>query len=274
LISFLFWNIAKNTNIFPHIACLGRHRSIDVFLLAESPDDVNPAIIELNNLRRGKYREASKAKTKVRMLTRLQPPSPDHVFTTLAGETSVWSINPSRIDALEILIAATHLPSKFGGNTELDQALVASDVSAALAKLEDIRNHRRTVLVGDFNMNPYDPGMTHVEGFHGLMTEKLASVADRRYRKGLYRRFYNPMWGFFGDRTTGPAGTHYWWSGAPHSTHWAMFDQVLIRPSLIGALSSLEILAHDGAHSLLESRGYPNKSHLSDHLPILFVLNI
>ncbi|HEY7328913.1 MAG TPA: hypothetical protein VH592_14815, partial [Gemmataceae bacterium] len=123
-------------------------------------------------------------------------------------------------------------------------------------------------------MNPYDPGMTLVTGIHALMTAQLARMRDRLYRKRRYRRFYNPMWGLFGDRTQGPAGTHYWRSNQPHNTHWAMFDQVLIRPALIDRLSTLEILDHDGKHSLLAADGAPDKGHLSDHLPIHFELDI
>jgi hypothetical protein len=73
----------------------------------------------------------------------------------------------------EVLLAVTHLPE--------------------LAEFEDKQGHHNTVFVGDFNMNPYDQGMTLVNGVHGLMTARLARMGDRLYRQRRYRRFYNPM---------------------------------------------------------------------------------
>lgn len=274
MVTFLFWNIAKKSDMLTHVACLGRTHSIDVFLLAESPPNLSPAIDRLNALRRGVYEEAGKARPKVRLLTRLRPPEIHHVLTTLGGETAVWSIGAPKLREKEVLLAVTHLTSKVGGQIDANQAIEASQVASELANLEDKRNHCNTVCVGDFNMNPYDPGMTHVGGFYGLMTEELAQKGDRLHHKRRCRRFYNPMWGLFGDRTAGPAGTHFWHSYMPHNTHWAMFDQVLVRPSVIGSLSRLEILTHDGLHSMLGADGYPSKEHLSDHLPILFDLDI
>lgn len=274
MVSFLFWNTAKEPIVSSHLVCLGRNHSIDVFLIAESPRDLGPAITELNTLRRGIYEEAGRARPKVRTVTRLRPPAIDHIATTLGGETAVWSMVAPKLHPPEMLVAATHLPSKFGGQIDANQIFYAGRVADELAELEDKRNHRNMVCVGDFNMNPYDPGMTHVGCFHGLMTKELALQGDRMYRNCAYRRFYNPMWGLFGDRTAGPAGTHFWDSAVPHNPHWAMFDQVLVRPSLIASLSRIEVLIHDGTHSLLASNGYPTKDHLSDHLPILFELDI
>lgn len=274
MVSVLFWNLAENAGILPHVRCLGRNHSIDIFLFAESPDDLAPALRELNSLGRGTYSETGKVRPKVRVLTRLRPPDFDHLFTTISGETTVWSIRAPKTAPPEVLLAVTHLSSKVGGHTEAGQAKDASDVAAELAGFEDKRNHRNTVFVGDFNMNPYDPGMTLVTGVHGLMTAPLARMKDRLYKKRRYRRFYNPMWGLFGDRTQGPAGTHFWRSHQPHNTHWAMVDQVLVRPTLIDKLAMLAILEHDGAHSLLAPDGKPSKTHLSDHLPIIFELDI
>jgi hypothetical protein len=274
VVSVLFWNLAENPATLLHVGCLGRGRSIDILLFAESPDDLGPALDGLNKLRRGTYREAGKVRTKVRVLTRLGPLDFDHLFTTVGRETAIWSIRAPQLDPKEVLLAVTHLPAKAGGHTEAGQAGDAIRVAAELAEFEDRQNHRNTVFVGDFNMNPYDPGMTLVTGIHGLMTAQLARKEDRRYRRQIFRRFYNPMWGLFGDRTPGAAGTHYWRSHQPHNTHWAMLNQVLLRPALIDRLARLEILDSDGRHSLLARDGAPDRRSLSDHLPVFFELDI
>jgi endonuclease/exonuclease/phosphatase family metal-dependent hydrolase len=270
----LFWNLAENAAILPHVRSLGLNRSIDIFLLAESPKNLTPALTGLNQLRRGRYREAGLAPLKVRVLTRLGAPDFDHLFSTIAGETAIWAVRAPKLTPPELLLAVTHLPAKTGGHTDVGQASDARDVTAELGAFEDQRQHQNTVFVGDFNMNPYDPGLIHVTGVHGLMTRELARKGERTHRRRKYRRFYNPMWGFFGDRTPGPAGTHYWRSSQPHNTHWSMLDQVVLRSAVMDRLAVLEILDHDGKHSLLAPDGAPDKTHLSDHLPIFFQLDV
>ena len=55
---------------------------------------------------------------------------------------------------------------------------------------------------------------------------------------------------------------------------WEMFDQVLLRPSLMDGLEDLRILDHDGVESLLTKNGLPDSENGSDHLLILFRLSM
>lgn len=274
MVTILFWNLSPNPNALTHLPCLAQTHLVDVFILAECPKDLKPAIKRLNRLGVGTYREAVKEDVKVRALTRLGAKEFIHRYTSLGREMAVWTVQAPKLNPPEALIVGVHLPSKAGGTDETDQALVAREIIEELVKSEDRHRHSNTAVVGDFNMHPYDPGMTSVDVFHGLMTRELAELPDRIHRNQPRRRFYNPMWGLFGDRTPGPAGSHYWRSSAPDNTHWQMFNQVLIRPLLIDHFDDLHILGHDGNHSLMGKDGAPNKEHLSDHLPVLFRLDI
>jgi hypothetical protein len=57
---------------------------------------------------------------------------------------------------------------------------------------------------------------------------------------------------------------------------WHLFDQVLIRPDLLRFFrnESLCILTEDGHWSFLSSRGTPGSAEVSDHLPVLFALDL
>lgn len=274
VISILFWNLDENPATLSHLECMGRKHSVDVFLLAECPSNLNPAIAALNSLNLGVFREAGKIQPKVRVLTRLGTTDFDHVLTTIGGETAVWTIRAPKLQPPEVLLAVTHLPAKSGGNTAASQAAVAEFAAAELAQFEDARTHRNSVFIGDFNMNPFDPGMTLVTGLHALMTVDLARKRDRKFRNRRFRRFYNPMWGLFGDRTAGPSGSYYWRSSVPENSFWSMHDQVLLRPVMIDRLHVLEILSNDGTHNLVPPNGEPRKGFLSDHLPLRVVLDI
>ncbi len=184
---------------------------MDVFILAECPDNVN--LDALNASGKGLYQLEQNANAKVHAITRLDPHAFIHRYTSLGREMAIWSaLIPNK--GQELLIAGVHLMSKFGGTTENDQALVASEIIAELNEVEDSQQHRNTIMIGDFNMQPYDVGMTNPIGMHGLMTQQLANRPDRIHRRKLRRSFYNPMWGLFGDRTDGPPGSHYWQASA------------------------------------------------------------
>ena len=115
--------------------------------------------------------------------------------------------------------------------------------------------------------------MVGAPAFHGMMAKALAERGEREVAGRSYRFFYNPMWGIFGDRTAGPAGTYYLSSAKPVNYYWNVYDQVLLRPELMDSLEDLRILVSDGAESLLTNRGLPNDNRGSDHLPLLFRLN-
>jgi hypothetical protein len=136
--------------------------------------------------------------------------------------------------------------------------------------------HDRTVLIGDFNLNPFDDGLASANGLNAVMTKELASRGERTVQQARYPFFYNPMWGYFGDRHGSPAGSYYYERAEHVMYFWNLFDQVLIRPSLIERFlgDELKILTSVSGINLMDSRGRPNKIAGSDHLPLLFTLNL
>ena len=127
-----------------------------------------------------------------------------------------------------------------------------------------------TILTGDLNEDPYDDGCLIASNFHGLPCKNDAKRGFRTIEKHSFSMFYNPMWNFFGDYTS-PPGTYYYDGSQPRDSFWHIFDQVLIRPSLIKYFEekSLKIITRANIHSLLDKNGRPDKTY-SDHLPIVF----
>lgn len=274
MISILFWNVAKNADIGPNLKQLALSCGVDVFFLAEVPDDLETISLQINSAGVGDYLLVDQEVTKIRSLSRLPP---NDLYLSLNSETtnlSVWSLGVDDSSKRRIHLAVVHLPSKAGGITDADQQGYAEQVARELCEYEDRQGCQDTILLGDMNMNPFDPGMVIVSGFHALMTMSLAKLPDRKWNGRSYRRFYNPMWGLFGDRTPGPAATHYWQKSIPSNHHWHMFDQVLLRPSVADRLAKLEILDSDGSCMLVDSHGKPTREHISDHLPLFFQIDI
>jgi hypothetical protein len=122
--------------------------------------------------------------------------------------------------------------------------------------------------------------MLDVRGLSALADRRTVMRKEpRRFGKlpgEEFRIFYNPMWSFLGDASSGPPGTYYRGPAGQVSFFWHMFDQVLFRPNLLPRFDSgdLAILTSAGDQSLMTVEEIPDTAVASDHLPLLFRLNL
>jgi endonuclease/exonuclease/phosphatase family metal-dependent hydrolase len=268
MLSLLFWNLNK-MSLGSRIAQAVATFDVDVLVLAECIDPELAILETLNRRNVGRY---------------IFPPSSGRklsFFTRLAQDAIVDRFNSPRMyirefrisSLLKILLATVHFQNRGPWDQE-DQTLQATTLARDISAAEDTAGHRRTILLGDFNMNPFDAGIVGAQALHAVMTRQLARKEERIVSGETYRFFYNPMWGHFGDRTPGPAGTFYLKSSKPQNHFWNMYDQVLLRPELMDKLVDLSVLDTDGVESLLTTQGIPDMRNASDHLPILVRLDI
>jgi hypothetical protein len=138
----------------------------------------------------------------------------------------------------------------------------------------DIRNNEdkyhtyNTIIIGDFNSNPFEPACISGSALHAIPFAK-ETVKNTRVIQGTeYRKFYNPCWKFYGKRDV-PYTTYYYDNNDMNNYYWNVFDQVIIRPQLINAFKdeSLTIISGIKNHELLKSNK-PDKNNYSDHLPL------
>jgi hypothetical protein len=189
-------------------------------------------------------------------------------------ENRRWTTRLVRaVEGEEFLLTALHLVSKRNSTSESLYPAAAS-VANELRQIEYLRQNDRHIVVGDFNMNPFETGMIAATGFHGTMSSNIALRGSRVVQQQIYPYFYNPTWNLFGDLNKDVSGTYYYKRAEQVCYEWNVFDQVLIRPMLIGNFvkTSLEIVQTDGVTSLLTKRDEPDKANYSDHLPLFFSL--
>lgn len=279
MISFLFWNLmgrqatnrtARRDTVRNHLVRIATTYPIDVFLFAESAFEPAEFTLALNAAQARAFHFPPSSSRRIQMYTRLAPGSVADQFDSADDRLTIRRLTTA--SQTEILVAALHFQSRRGWTVD-EQALEATVTQRFISETEDFAGHRRTLIVGDFNMNPFDLGMVGAQTLNAVMARELARHEDRKVAGRTYRYFYNPMWGHFGDRTPGPPGT-YFHSPGPGGVYWNMFDQVLLRPDLMDLLAELRILDNDGQESLLTERGRPHSSTASDHLPILFRLDL
>ncbi|MCH8046698.1 MAG: hypothetical protein IID44_23595 [Planctomycetes bacterium] len=207
-----------------------------------------------------------------------------HIFTRFSHRYIEVRKESDRFLILEVklpardrfLLMLLHGPSKGAGWTPISQALEMSRYVSALRDTQRECNLERSVIVGDFNMNPFEPGMVGAVAFNAVMDARQARKGDRTVQRRSYGYFYNPMWNLFGDKTPGPPATLFYDGHTQDELQWHMLDQVIVSPEMIDDLNvdSIRIVDAVGDYRLVTSGGRPWKSKFSDHLPLFFELNV
>jgi hypothetical protein len=273
-ITFIFWNIAKQ-RIEDYVAQLCVEWNVDVLLLAECPVDIDFDASLQDRLRAAtgsRFDSIGLTRGKVRFYSRVATASWTDLRTTETGSLSLQEV---QFREGPLLVGGIHFPSKAGFSSK-DQSHEATRLALEIREVESQRGHERTLLLGDFNMDPFDHGMVSSHGFHAMMTRQLARAKGRVVQGRRYPQFYNPMWGRLGDQSPGSPGTfHFDASAKPEGYFWHTFDQMLIRPAVLehfdgefGAIGAI------GGEPILRQGSTRGTITMSDHLPVFVRLNL
>jgi hypothetical protein len=269
---FLCWNLNRRP-LHQLVAELVQSRQVDVVILLECEASVAEVLKALNAATGDifHYSDSPVQMKTIQVFTRFS-----NRFIRPVQESSRYSVRHLAPPAgTDLLLAVVHFPSKLWW-TEDSQVQECTELARMIDSAEEQIGHYRTVLVGDLNMNPFEKGVVGAVGLNGTMSRNQAQKELRKVQGREYRFFYNPMWRHFGDGQRVPPGTYHY-DNHQHVTYfWNMFDQVLVRPGLIGNIDTdgIEIVHRVGALSLLTHTGIPDASVGSDHLPLLFSMRL
>ena len=262
----LFWNINKKP-LLDEIKWLCDFYDVDILILAENPMKNLDVQAKLNENVRRLFEIPFSSSKRISLYSR-------YTFNLIADNE--WGTIGKIIHPIgfEILLISVHISSKLYCNTE-EQGHLSTRIVNEINFHEQMQNHTQTIVMGDFNMNPFDAGMISSEGFHAVMDK---NIALKKFRKVLGQQrnfFYNPLWSRLGDNSTDTSGTYYYNSSGILNYFWNTFDQVLIRPSLLPTFndSDLKIIDMINNKSLIK-KGKISKKEFSDHLPLLIELKI
>lgn len=155
-------------------------------------------------------------------------------FTRLsdAERYSFWRVET---ETTTITLCGVHLQSEKNYNKEELNDLLPR-LQRDLEIVEADQKHNKSILIGDFNLEPFDRGFVSSEGLHAVSSLRLAQREIRKVAYESRRILYNPMWSHLGDRPSEPAGTYFHPSGVI-GFGWRMFDQVLFCPFRSGGVS-------------------------------------
>jgi hypothetical protein len=264
---FLFWNLNKKP-VPLLVKDVARKNGVDVLVLAECEIPIGTMLTTLN-AEIPDFQFAPGQCERIQVFTRFHSGFLAPIF-----ESDRYSIRRLRLPLRdEVLLVMVHLPSKMHFTAE-SQRTECSLLARAVLEQEGRVGHSRTIVVGDFNTNPYEHGFVATDGLHAVMSKTVAQRKTRRVSGRDFDLFYNPMWSHFGDTGNRPSGTYFYEKAEHVNYFWHIFDQVLLRPSLLGGFSDdVQILTMAGSTSLLDGNGRPDQVNASDHLPIMFSLD-
>lgn len=279
----LFWNIQKKSSLFDTIAEIVDEEQIDILLLTEfpyadsngNPQNYIPLMYStLKNKVDMSYDYFVSTKKRVEVFYKSN-------IVKLSEMKDMPLISVCKIERRggldKLSLVFFHLESKVNLDAD-EQSESAEDVRIEIESYENkYQPDRKTIVCGDFNMNPFEKGMVKAKGFHAVMDEKTAKRKSRKYKNKEYHYFYNPMWGFLGDLGRGEVSGTYYFSKSSHIMYfWNIYDQVLVRPEALKYFDkdSLKIITKKtGKYNLLSKSGLISKQY-SDHLPIKYTINL
>lgn len=270
MITFLFWNLNRKP-LQDLVADLVEIHNVDVLILAECQIETPIMLESLNSMTGPKFHLTDSQCDSIKIYARLPSESTMKQF-----DSRRMTIRRLLLPGCEeILLAAAHLPSKLHWR-DASQNAECIGLAFNIREIENEVGHRRTIMVGDLNINPFEHGIVAANGLNAVMSRAIALRMTRVVQNQEFPFFYNPMWGYFGDVGEGPSGTFYRSDSEHVAYFWHMFDQVLIRPELLSIFKSehLKILDRCANRSLLTDGGLPNRLGASDHLPLVFRLDL
>lgn len=262
----LFWNAGRKTPD-DEIVELAASTGSNILALAEYAGDGITLLRKLVGRGLDFYLVPTIGCKRIRLLTTFSSSHVEH-----GPESDRFTIKELALPGLQrVLLCLVHLPSKLHAS-DLDQLHTAWYFKQDIESAEVTSRHQNTVVIGDFNMNPFDDGMLSAAAMNSVPSLALAKAETRVVQGREHSFFYNPTWNLLGDFGKVP-GTYFHGSPGYLSQYWHLLDQVLLRPCIADRLdkSSLRVITEAGTIPLLSVTGRPS---ISDHLPLYFSLNL
>ena len=257
MLNILFWSLNKNKLENYIVDCIIENE-IDIAVFAEFSE------IDFTSLEKkmgGKYR----------YITEIE----DDVKLALFAEESLnikkiqtrcrYNIYEVETNFKKYILTGVHLQDR--------RNFDADDRKETIEKIvNDIENTEKSyqcdnsIVIGDFNANPYDKEITSAYYFNAVLFKKLIDRDEyTKHHVDNKKRFYNPILQYISE-DTGMYGSYYDTSESS-TPYWYCLDQILVRKKLVNSIRNVSYLKKIKSEQLMGEVG-PRKS-ISDHLPLV-----
>lgn len=254
----LFWNLNRNSNIENYVANIITEQSIDIAVFCEYNNvDFDKVCLLLDS--HYSHHDGMGGCNKVTLLAQ------NDISVNVSREHSRYTIYTCIVNTTPYILTGAHLPDNSHSCAE-DRKNVIRELIKDLTEQERKDHISNTIIVGDFNCNPFDEELIQKDCFNAVLFKELIKSQETvTYSRKKYKRFYNPMIHYISENTMN-YGSYYYGSGI-NALYWNCFDQVIVRKSLVDAIQSIKFCKSIKNLSLM-NRLTPN-DNISDHLPLL-----
>lgn len=146
MLRLLFWNLRKRP-IIEIVGDIAAERGTDILLLAEVPTSAAALATDLSRHSQRRYSWVTSPSQRVSVYVGFPVKWVNPIRD--GGDVSIHHVRHPLFD--NFLLAVVHLPSKLYASTE-DQLMACVRAAQHVEQAEQKVGHRRTVLVGDFNL--------------------------------------------------------------------------------------------------------------------------
>lgn len=254
-----FWNL-KNNSIGKYIVDCLVENDIDVALFSE-----HKAVdfLQIEKSTEYKYIEGLGGCEKIVMLIKRS------FNVEIKQEQSRYALYYITNNSLHYIIAGIHLQDRRNVDTATRIACIGRLVND-ISNVESRCKCKKTIIIGDFNANPYDDELLQMNAFNAVLFKDVIQKSETRTLDRIrYRRFYNPTVHFISESTKN-YGSFYFTSGSSTPV-WHCLDQVLVSKELCDSIISMNYLKVINKKSLIKNTK-PDET-ISDHLPLLVTLS-
>ena len=269
--NFLFWNTNRKA-LDEIIVELVWELEVDVLLLIERGQGIDSLLVTLDRI--GPFQVVG-SQPRFHLLTRFAASSVERVKPVAEESRSdYWHLQlPGQVDVLLVGVHGYDILRYSPAKREMLLAKIAANIRLIE---ERTTGHKRTIVFGDFNANPFDSVVGSLRGLHAIPIPAVAGQHSRPCEGHQHEFFYNPMWAHFGISGGSPPASYYYYKYEPHELFWHMLDQVVLRPAALPFFpeGELKIIHEVAGASLLREDGTPDAKLASDHLPLFFRLDL
>lgn len=257
MLNFLFWNLKRNEIEGYIIECIVEN-NVDIAVFTEF-DGIDFTKIEKHL---GKMYSRITAVQDDRKVTLVAKTT---FSVTVVQQQNRYNIYSVKTAVKDYILVAVHLEDRRNYKTA-DRLETIKCLVSDIEQTEDFLKCSNTIVIGDFNANPYDEELLSKYAFNAVLFKTIIDKNELTNPNSLKkRRFYNPILHYISEDTEMYGSFYY---EKEHKTsYWHCLDQVLVRKCLVNSISHIEYLKKIKTEDLLDN-SIPN-GKISDHLPLL-----
>lgn len=258
-VNVLFWNLKRNNLASYIISCLTEY-DIDIAIFSEH---LETNFLSIQNDTAYTYIPGMGGCEKIALLVK------SNIIANVKQEQSRYALYHIQSGISSYIIAGVHLHDRRNTDTATRIACIGRLVND-IKNVENRCKCSNTIIIGDFNANPYDEELLQMNAFNAVLFKEIIKKSETKTIDGVtYRRFYNPTVNFISENNKNYGSFYY--TGGSSSPIWHCLDQVLVSKSLVDNIRNLVYLKTIAGTTLLKNI-QPNEA-ISDHLPLFVEFN-